>query len=62
MNRTVYWAVGNFKEQNFQNKNKNFCICILLGKELVSGVVTKTEEPCNEMSLLKDSATAEVCA
>ena len=54
MNWTVYWTLGNFKEQDFQNKKQKLCTCISLGKESLSEVVTKIEETYNDLSILKD--------
>ena len=53
MDWTVYWTVGNFKEQDFQNKKQKLCTCIPLGEEFVSEVVTKIKETYNELSILK---------
>ena len=53
MDWTVYWTVGNFKEQDFQNKKQKLCTWIPLGEEFVSEVVTKIKETYNELSILK---------
>ena len=53
MDWTVYWTVGIFKEQDFQNKKQKLCTCIPLGEEFVSEVVTKIKETYNELSILK---------
>ena len=53
MDWTVYRTVGNFKEQDFQNKKQKLCTCIPLGEEFVSEVVTKIKETYNELSILK---------